>query len=61
MTSLVVSAQGIVPNSQGKLFDPDFNPDMDLTVSNMVSCAPHVIDGLPCCAAAPGAMQGEAP
>ena len=32
-----------------------------LTVSNMVLCAPHVIDGLRRCVAAPGAMQGEAP
>ena len=42
-------------------FDPEFNPDKGLTVSNMVLCAPHVIDGLRRCVAAPGAMQGEAP
>ena len=46
---------------QGELFDPEFNPDMGLTVSNMVLCAPHVIDGLRRCVVAPGAMQGEAP
>ena len=46
---------------QGKLFDPEVNPDMGLTVSNMVLCAPHVIDGLRRCVAAPRAMQGEAP
>ena len=31
---------------QGQLFDPEFNPDMGLTVSNVVLCALHVIDGL---------------
>jgi len=46
---------------QGQLFDPEFDPDMGLTASNMVLCAPHVIDGLRRCVAAPGAMQGEAP
>ena len=46
---------------QGQLFDPEFNPDMGLTMSNMLLCALHVIDGLRRCVAAPGAMQGEAP
>ena len=50
-----------VSRHQGQLFDPEFNPDKGLTVSNMVLCAPHVIDGLRRCVAAPGAMQGEAP
>ena len=43
------------------LFDPEFDPDMSLTVfSNMVLCATYVFDGLRRNAVAPGAMQGEA-
>ena len=46
---------------QGWLFDPEFNPDMSLTMFvNMVLCATYVFDGLRRNAVAPGAMQGEA-
>ena len=46
---------------QGWLFDPEFNPDMSLTMFvNMVLCATYVFDGFRRNAVAPGAMQGEA-
>ena len=44
---------------QGRLFDPDFNPDMSLTLLDIVMCATYVFDGLRRNAVAPGAMQGQ--